>query len=396
METGRPSGRIRLLAAALLLAAAAGSAGSTARADEALPAPAAGEAAAGASSTPGAAPEAGPAAHRRFARSLWFDLRGRGPTPGELDLSASLPGPELVDHMLADPETWEAWLDRECWYYLLIDRFRPVSDRVKALPAKLAFGSATVVDATREVVVSAEFNSRNPGNDTFVTVVLEQLAGVVVQKEKRLLEAGKRMYDGTAARMWGELGRTQADIVRIVLGRREFADRFLGRQYRQVFGAEPPPGALDRDGARFMEDPASFRDVLRGWLLSPDYAARTAVPRPKDDLVFIRTLFVDLLGREPDFEEFRNSRNALLALSDPTPVRHVLAQLLLDSGKAPLPDKASLERPPEWIRGKFRDLLGREPTRGELETFTAVLGEYTCETKTVVMALVTSAEYQYH
>ncbi len=267
---------------------------------------------------------------------------------------------------------------------------------MKALPDRLALGASTVRDATREIVVSAEFNARNPGNDTFVTVVLEQLLGVVVQKEPKLLEAGKRMYDGVAAKLWGEVGRSQADVVRIALARREFADRFVARQYRRVFACDAPKGIVDRDGARFHADPASFTGILRGWLLSPEYAARTRVLRPKDDLVFIRTLFVDLLGREPTFEEFRNSRNALTALSDPTPVRHVLAQLLLDSGKAPLPAEESLERPPEWIRSKFRDLLGREPTRGELETFTATLGEYACEPKTVVMALVTSAEYQYH
>jgi hypothetical protein len=301
-----------------------------------------------------------------------------------------------VDDLLADPATWEAWLEGEFWYYLLVDRFRPVSDRVKALPDRLALGASTVRDATREIVVSAEFNARNPGNDTFVTVVLEQLLGVVVQKEPKLLEAGKRMFDGVAAKLWGEVGRSQSDVVRIVLARREFADRFVERQHLRVFACPAPRELVARDGARFHADPGSWTGILRGWLLSPEYEARTRVLRTKDDLVFIRTLFVDLLGREPTFEEFRNSRNALTALSDPTPVRHVLAQLLLDSGKAPLPDEASLARPPEWIRSKFLDLLGREPTRGELETFTATLGEYACEPKTVVMALVTSAEYQYH
>ena len=395
MEAGRPSSRI--LAAALLLAAAAGAPPPAARADEPLPAPA--DAAApgrGEGKDATEPPEDLPAARLRFARSLWFDLRGRGPTPEELRDSAARDPAELVDRMLADPSTWEAWLDREFWYYLLIDRFRPVSDRVRSLPGKLAFGACTVFDATREIVVSAEFNARNPGNDTFVSVVLEQLLGVVVQKEKRLLEAGKRMYDGVAAKMWGEVGRSQADIVRLALARKEFAGHFVARQHLQVFGAPAPADVVSGDGARLLADPASFTDILRGWLLSEGYERRTAIPRPKDDLVFIRTLFVDILGREPTFEEFRNSRNALLALSDPTPVRHVLAQLLLDSGRAPLPSKEGIARPPEWIRSKFLDLLGREPTRGELEAFTATLGEYGCEPKTIVMALVTSAEYQYH
>src|SRR5689334_13288875 len=138
-------------------------------ADEAVvagkPAPAAPSAGAGgAAAAPTPAPATGPeaaAAARRWARSVWFDVRGRGPTPEELSAALSVEPGALVDRLLADPATWEAWLDRELYYYLLIDRFRPVSDRVKALPGRLATGDATVKDATREIVVSAEFNARN-------------------------------------------------------------------------------------------------------------------------------------------------------------------------------------------------------------------------------------------
>ena len=333
---------------------------------------------------------------RRWARAVFFDLRVRGPSPAELAALAPLEPEALVDRLLADPATWEAWLDRELYFYLLIDRFRPVSDRVQALPALLASGECTAKDATREVVVSAEFNARNPGNDTFVTVVLEQILGLVVQEKPKVLETGKKMYDGGRVRLFGELGDSQADFVRIVFERKEFADCFMARQYRQVFGKEIQKEDLVRDGARFHEEPAAFRGILRGWLLSDAYRARTRIPRPKSDLVFIRTLFVDLLGREPTFDEFRNSRNAFLALSDPAPVRNVLAQLLLDSGRAPLPAKAAIPLPGDWVRKEFLDLLGREPTTREREAFVAALGEYGCEPKTIVMAIATCPEYQYY
>ncbi len=302
----------------------------------------------------------------------------------------------LVDRLLADAGTWEAWLDRELYFYLLIDRFRPVSDRVKELPARLASGEATVLDATREIVVSAEFNARNPGNDTFVTVVLEQLAGVVVQKDPGSLSAGKQMYDGKPARLFGELGRNQSDIVRIVLGRKEFAERFVERQYRQVFGKAPAKEDVARDAARFLEAPGSFRGILREWILSDAYRARTAVPRPKGDQVFIRTLFTDVLGREPTFDEFRNSRNAFTALSDPAPIRNVIAQLLLESSGAVVPPKAEIAKPAEWVAGEFRRLLGREPKPAETDAFVATLGEYGCEPRTILLAIVTSPEYQYY
>jgi hypothetical protein len=388
---------LRAAGLAVALAATGASASPPARAadepDSVRPAPAATDA------TAPAAPTAKPvsaAASRRWARGVWFDLRGRAPTPAELDGATAVEPGALLDRLLAEPATWEAWLDRELYYYLLIDRFRPVSDRVLALPGRLASGEVSIKDATREIVVSVEFNARNPGNDTFVTVVLEQLLGIVVQKDAKSLDAGKKMYDGVAARLFGELGRTQSDVVRIVLGRKEFAERLVERQYRQVFGRAPSKEDLARDAARFHEDPASFRAILREWLLSDAYRARTAIPRPKGDLVFIRTLFTDLLGRDPTFDEFRNSRNAFTALSDPAPIRNVIAQLLLESGRAVVPEKAAITKPGEWVRGEFQRLLGRDPTVKEVDAFVGTLAEYGCEPRTIVLTIVTSPEYQYY
>ena len=70
---------------------------------------------------------------RRWARSVFFDLRGRGPRPDELEAVLAVPPEAAVDRLLSDLATWEAWVERELYFYLLIDRFRPVSDRVVAL-----------------------------------------------------------------------------------------------------------------------------------------------------------------------------------------------------------------------------------------------------------------------
>lgn len=342
------------------------------------------------------APLGTPSGVFRYARGVFFDLRGRGPTPGELGRAVGREPEAMVDAMLTDPATWQAWLDAELYYYLLIDRFRPVSDRVLALPALLASGEANFRDATREILVSAEFNVRNPGNDTFVTVVLEQLMGMVVQDEPKVLATGKKMYDGIKIRFMGQLGNTQSDIVRIIMEQPEFTQVFVKRNYARIFG-RPMDGAAALEAAqRLRDDPDSFRPLLREWLLSREYRMRTAIPRAKNDLVFIRTLFTDLLRREPTFEEFRNMRNAFLALSDPAPVRNVLAQLLLESPDAHVPTKESLTRPDDWVRRQFLDLLGREPTDAERDTFVTTLGEYGCEPRTLLLALVTSPHYQYY
>jgi hypothetical protein len=226
-------------------------------------------------------------------------------------------------------------------------------------------------------------------------VVLEQCLGVVVQEKASLLAAAKKAYDGVPSRVFGEVARSQSDFVRVALDQRAFADRFTERQFREAFGRAPSKEELARDAARIHADPAAFRAVLREWLVSPEWRDRASIPRPKDDRVFLRTLFVDLLGREPTFDEFRNSRNAFLAMSDPAPVRNVLAQLLLDSGRAPPPPKEELARPADWVRERFRHLLGREPFPREIDAFVAILGEYGCEPRTLLLALATCPEYQY-
>ena len=298
MDAGRPS-RSAAWIVALAALVAVGAPIPRARADESappkriaapagesIPAPAPGDAAAPVRTpTEVSHPGETPAARRKYARALFFDLRGRGPTPSEMEAALKTEPAELVDRMLADPAVWEAWLDRELYYYLLIDRFRPVSDRVKALPGRLAFGACTVRDATREIVVSTEFNQRNPGPDTFVTVVLEQLLGMVVQQKPKVLEAGKRLYDGKTERFLGQVGRNQSDVLRIVLDQKEFADHFIARQYGQVFGTPIPKEFLAMEGPRFQADPAAFPAMLREWVLSEPYRARTRIPRPKNDLM---------------------------------------------------------------------------------------------------------------
>jgi hypothetical protein len=339
-----------------------------------------------------------PLERRRMARALYFDLRGRGPSTGELRWAAAISHEAQVDAMLADPATYETWLEHELYHQLLLDRFRPAGERLRALPAQLAAGTATAHDALREVVFTPEFNARNPGNDTFVTVVLESLLAIRVQDHAhaKTLEAGKKMYDGLPARMWGILGRSQSDCLRIVLGRPEVSAQLVRRAWRQVHGEEPPDAVVQDAGARLRADPSCLKALFREWLLDPAWKRCALRPRPKDDAPYIRTLFVDLLGRTPDFEEFRNMRNALLALSDPAPVRRVLAQLLLESPGGPRWKKEEIKAPEDWVRERFLLLLGREPTARERDAFVAELGTYAGKPETLVLALLTSPDYQYH
>ena len=53
-------------------------------------------------------------------------------------------------------------------------------------------------------------------------------------------------------------------------------------------------------------------------------------------------------------------------------------------------------KPADWLRQRFLQYLGREPTSDELHNFIAIFGEYGCEPKTITLALVTSPDYQYY
>lgn len=340
------------------------------------------------------AAEIDPAA-RRTTRALFLDLMGRTPTDEEMARWAALPYEKRVDEMLAGEDAWRNWFEDEAFYFLLIDQFRPVSDRLAAVPAKMAAGEISFRDAHREFALSAEFNARNPGNDTYVTVVLEQFLGMEVQKQPRVLDAGKKMYDGGVARFFDQKGENQSDVVRIALQQPSYVELFLRRMERRFLGEDLPKSEHDAALSLVAGDAKLFPQVLREWLLSARYAGEARAPKAKNELQFIRSLFVDLLGRPPAYEEFRNMRNALQAVADPKPLRGVLAKVLLDSAGVLAPAAPAAD-PDGQVRELFRRLLGRDPERSEHAAFVAALREPGTSWRVAALALLTSPHYQYY
>ena len=115
-------------------------------------------------------------------RAIFFDLFGRPPLRAERGRWLGRGAGELLDESLGSVAFWENWLEEQLYYFLLIDNFRPASEKVRAVPTDLAHGRIGVRDALHRIVISASFDRRNPGPDTFVTVVMEQLLGSTVQK----------------------------------------------------------------------------------------------------------------------------------------------------------------------------------------------------------------------
>lgn len=330
---------------------------------------------------------------RHDVRALYLDLWGRVPTAAELMMAAGLDRAGLARRLIGSLEFYENLYELELYYFLLLDNFRPKTPQLDAIPARLLNGQLTVKDAIQEIAISQYFNARNPGNDTFVSVVLEQLLGVVVQDEPKLLEAGKSMYDGHQAQFLGRQGDSQSDVVYAVLGDERFLPYLLRRHYERVLMAPPLPADLQRWATMLASDGSAYETIVREWIASPAYDQALATRRAKTDHMWIRSLFLDLLDRKPTFDEYRNFRNAVQALSDSAPLRAVLAQVILDSGQVPLPDKAAIQ-PAAFVQDLYLRLLGRMPTAAERDGLVKALAESACTPAMVVAAIVSSAEYQ--
>jgi hypothetical protein len=326
-------------------------------------------------------------------RAVHMDLLGRPPYAAERAEWLGKDRAALVGAVLGAEEFWERWTEEQLYYFLLIDNFRPHSDRVLALPADLQARRIGVREAIHRIALSASFDQRNPGPDTFVTVVMEQLLGITVQKEPRELEIGKRLYDGKDGLFLGRKGSSQADVVRIAIEDRGFLTELLRREHRRLLRVEPAGRDLAAWTKRLGEEPLAFAPLVREWLLSADYDRRLGEKIQQPNRLYVRAMVVDLMDRLPEPDEQRRMRNALDGLSDPGPLRAVLARLLLDSGTTAVPRKDTIENPTEWVGGLFQRLLGRPAEAGELKTFVTAFHDPVCRPETVVYALVYHPEY---
>src|SRR5262245_3965806 len=260
----------------------------------------------------------------RMLRATFQDLLGHPPTRAERKAWLGSVFPTLLDATLGSEEFWRNWLDEQLYFFLLVDNFRPSTESILALPADLSGGKLGVREALHRIGLSSSFDRRNPGPDTYVTVVMEQLLGAEIQRSQRELEIGKRMYDGSTASFLGRTGNSQADVLRIVIEDRRTLQHFLRREHARLLREEAPAQALQDWTSRLERDPMAYPGLVREWLLSEAYSRRLSKRLPQPNRLFVRSLFVDLLDRLPDDEEASRMRNALDGLSDARPLRSLL------------------------------------------------------------------------
>jgi len=337
-----------------------------------------------------------PAGDGRHLRALFLDLLGRTPLAEEIELARGASSGSLVRFLVGSEDFWRHVYESQLVHLLLIGNQRPGggSDG-PVLVERLHAGEIGLVEALHAIVAGPTFARANPGNDTFVSVVLEQMLGRTVQDEPALLAAGKRMYDGAEVSMLGARGDSQADLVTIVMAQDAMLEHLVAREYRRIVGTEPPDRVVREGAARLRADPLAHPDLVRGWVLGPEYAARLSRLRRKTDDQFLRGLWVDVARRRPTVEELQRQRDALEALGDATPLRAVLARVLIDEHAAGLPARGEVP-PDELIPALFERFLGRAPGPSEHETFRIVYSQEPCQPRTLARALVTHWEYQFY
>jgi hypothetical protein len=201
------------------------------------------------------------------------------------------------------------------------------------------------------------------------------------------------MYDGYKATVFNEAGASQSDFVGIVLKQPAYATKLMARHYERLVGSPPNATELASMADRFRAEPASYPSIVLEWVKSDAYRAAAKAPRRKSDFMWIRGVFVDLLGRKPTFEEFRNFRNAVQALADSGPLRSVLSKVMLDSGQVALPSKQGLDAK-AFVNEIFERFLARDPTPSEEAAFVGALADPSAEPRLVLQAILSSAEYQ--
>lgn len=137
------------------------------------------------------------------------------------------------------------------------------------------------------------------------------------------------------------------------------------------------------------------------------------IPQARSNSQFVRAVYSDLLGRQPESYDFvvldaqgnevsrfsvdeqRFLVSALDGINDTDPLRAVIAAGLTSSPEAGLPEKAEVADPEAFVVEQFHRFLGRDPGTWELAAFVADWkSSEAVNPRTVVRALIGSREYQ--
>lgn len=337
-------------------------------------------------------PEEGGRLDERTIRSLYMDFVGRPPFLAERLRWKSSSQAALAEFLSSSLEFWTNWIEAQMYYFLLVGPFRPTEEEIDRLARPLHEGRQGIMDAVHRICLSASFDRRNPGADTFVTVVMEQLLGLNVAKCQRELQIGRELYKGNKGRFLESFGASQSDVVRIAIMDGRALPFLMSREWERWLRTTPAQGEVESHAKSGLPSKAFVAKVM-SWVGSSAYRKRMKTRKPLSSRLFVRGLFVDLLDRLPSPEETQTMCTALDGLADPRPMRSLVARILVDSGQIQLPDLDAIEDKPLWIEEVFLRLVGRVPSPDEESGFIHAMLDPQCKTEMIMYAIVSGAEY---
>jgi hypothetical protein len=324
-------------------------------------------------------------------RRLYLDLLGRPPTPAEALADERIRYEVLVESLLSRAESGRAWFEEACERFGLVGAARPTGEEAEALPLRFASESVPPHLADAALVRSPAFVVAHPAGRAFA----EAISRRVLDRDPTAAEtdAAVALAAGGPVEVPG-LGSvtSPAEWTARVLATEEFRRAAVRRRLSRFL----PSGAVDRRQYEALtaaeSGGAAWRTYLRDALLSVEYRERKTL-RPKDDLTFLRSLFVDLLERKPTDRELAGLARAVAVLPGRSAPFAAVVKVLLDSGEAPLPLLVDIPDAPRWIADRFLRYLGRRPSAEEMKAFGEALLSPDGGPELVVRALLTGPEY---
>ncbi len=210
---------------------------------------------------------AGPREDARRVTAWYFDLLGRPPLAGELDLALRGTDEALVDALL----TSEGHAQHVLESHLPALRARPPAEELRN---QLASGSLSLLDAVRAAALALA-TSTEPLQERAASV-LTGLLPATQAGDRALLDATSRMMAGERTAIFGERGASAQELVTILGRQPGFFRKILEVESARCLGARASADTLKKAIFRVASDAQALTQLRREWLLGSERRAAQA------------------------------------------------------------------------------------------------------------------------
>ena len=324
-------------------------------------------------------------------RRLYLDVLARSPTPAEALAEEARGVKALVKNILLRAESGRAWVEGLRVRFGLLGDDRPVSQEAADLALRIP--SENLPPHVVEGVLARDpsFLKRHPPGRALAEAIARLLLDRAPTDAE--LAAAATLASGQPASLadLGELADSRAWLI-AVLDSPAFRRAATRRRLERFFDSGDAAKALGRAVQRVEAGGKAWRAELEALLTEPAYLNRKRL-RVKDDVTFLRCLFIDLLERTPTDRELTALVRALETMPGASAARAALARWMIDTADAPVPLLVEIRDLPRWITDRFLRYLGRKPTKAELKAYGEAAYVEGGGPKLILQGLLTGPEY---